>query len=94
MNIGRGRATGTRSRKKAKTTTDGAHTAERSGTTRGRGRGERAGRTRGREGTRGGRGVRRNDKDARGFKFLFFGNKEQSHVAPEELNTTQSTQEK
>ena len=36
MNIGRGRATGTRSRKKAKTTTDGAHTAERSGTTRGR----------------------------------------------------------
>jgi len=55
--------------------------------------GERAGRTRGREGTRGGRGVRRNDKDARGFEFLFFGNREQSHVAPEELNTTQSAPE-
>jgi len=81
-------------KKKAKTTTDGAHAAERSGTSRGRGRGERAGRTRGRGGTRGERGVRRNDEDARGFEFLFFGNGEQSHVAPEELNTTQSTQEK
>ena len=39
-------------------------------------------------------GVRRNDEDARGFDFLFFRNGEQSHVAPEELNTTQSAPEK
>jgi len=40
--------------------------------------------------------VRRNDEDARGFEFLFFRfrNGEQSHVAPEELNTTQSAPEK
>jgi hypothetical protein len=93
MNIGRGQATGTISRKKAKTITDGAHVAKYSGTTRGGGRGERACRTRGRGGTRGGRGVCRNNEDARGFKFLFHGNGEQSHVAPKELNTTQSAPE-
>jgi hypothetical protein len=49
MNIGRGRATGTRSRKKRQTTTDRAYAAEHSGTTGRRERGERAGRTRGRE---------------------------------------------
>jgi hypothetical protein len=46
MNIGRGQATGTISRKKAKTITDGAHAAERSGIARGGGRGERAGKGR------------------------------------------------
>ena len=82
MKIGRGRATGTRLRKKAKTTTDRLHVAECCGTTRGRGRGgERAGRTRGREGRRG----HGNYEDAevpeqphgtaRGFEFLFFGNR-------------------
>jgi hypothetical protein len=70
MNIGRSRTIGTRSRKKAKTTTDAA---ECSGAARGKGRGGgRAGRARGRGGRRG---------RARG---------EQSHVAHEELNTTQS----
>lgn len=42
MNIGRGRAIVARSMKKAKTTIDGVHTAETSGTRRGR---WRAGRT-------------------------------------------------
>jgi hypothetical protein len=37
--------------------------------------------------------VHHNNKDVRGFEFLFFGNEEQSHVAPEELNTTQSAPE-
>jgi hypothetical protein len=93
MNIGRGRATGTRSRKKAKTSNDGTHATECSGTARGRGRGERASRTRGRRGTRG-RGRGEPAGRTRGFEFLFFGNQDQSHVAPEELNTTQSAPEK
>ena len=81
MDIRRGRATGTRSRKKSKNYNRQAACCS-SGTTRKRGRGGgRAGRTRGRGGRRG----HGNYEDAevpeqphgtaRGFEFLFFGNR-------------------